>query len=117
MRAIPSAETKLAEAANVPDTPEVQRGRRVLGGSMVLVAIRCTLQYVVLPFLLPLLGASTRLSLWFTAALEVGALALMAFNIWRLWNTSWRWRYLALCALTGSLLVLFLVLDIQALMK
>jgi hypothetical protein len=114
MSAIPSAETKLADA---PDTPEVQRGRRVLGGSMALVAIRCTLQYVLLPFVLPLLGASTRLSLWLTAALEVGALALMAFNIWRLWNTAWRWRYLALCALTGSLLLLFLYLDIQALLQ
>jgi hypothetical protein len=95
--------------------PDIEAGRRVLGGSMVVVAIRCTLQYVVLPFVLPFLGVGTQVSLWLSAALEVFALGLMVYNVRRLWRTSWRWRYLGLSLVMGAVLVMFLVLDLQAL--
>jgi len=95
--------------------PDVEVGRRVLGGSMVVVAIRCTLQYVVLPFVLPFLGVGAQVSLWLSAVLEVFALGLMVYNVRRLWRTSWRWRYLGLSLVMGAVLVLFLVLDLQAL--
>jgi hypothetical protein len=104
-----------SQAEVVELDPDVEVGRRVLGGSMVIVAIRCTLQYVVLPFVLPLLGIGTQVSLWLSSALEVFALGMMVYNVRRLWRTSWRWRYLGLSLLMGSVLVMFLIIDLQAL--
>lgn len=94
---------------------DIVHGQRVLGSSLAIVAIRCTLQYVILPFVLPLLGFSGQLSLWLSAALEIFALGMMVYNVRRLWRTSWRWRYLGLSVLMGSMLLMFLILDLQAL--
>lgn len=98
-----------------PTTPTTNNGDRVVGGAMLWVAVRCTLQYVLLPFVLPLIGLNDSFSAWLSAAISLFALGMMVFNIRRLWPTSWRWRYLALSAVTGSIIVLFLALDIQAL--
>jgi hypothetical protein len=98
---------------NAPTQKEGGRAEKVLGGSMVWVAIRCTLQYVVLPFILPLFGVSGVLSAWLSLVIEVVAVGMIAYNIRRLWPTSWRWRYIGLSA--GMLVVmgLFAYLDVM----
>ncbi len=98
-----------------PET-RLKRSDRILGGSLIFVAIRCTLQYVVLPFILPLFGVGGVVSILISLVLEVFALALMAFNVWQLWPTSWRWRYLALSVVMASLVGVFIYTDIVALM-
>jgi len=98
-----------------PET-RLKRGDRILGGSLVFVAIRCTLQYVVLPFILPLIGLGGSLTIVISLVLEVFALGLMAFNVWQLWPTSWRWRYLALSAVMASLVGIFIYMDVRVLL-
>lgn len=98
------------------DEQEVEHGRRVITRSFLVVALRCTLQYIVLPFVLPFLGVSGRLSIWLSAALEIFALGLMAFNVRRLWHTSWRWRYIGLSVLTGSIILIMLTIDVLMLL-
>jgi len=105
------------QAVDPHDEKEVEHGQRVLTRSVMVVALRCTLQYIVLPFMLPLLGVSSRLSIWLSGALELFALGLMAFNVRRLWNTSWRWRYIGLSTLTGSFLLIMLYIDLMTLLK
>ncbi|GAB4579955.1 MAG: hypothetical protein Fur0022_26940 [Anaerolineales bacterium] len=99
-------------------TPEtrLKRSDRILGGSLVFVAIRCTLQYVVLPFILPLFGVGGAFSVVISLVLEVFALGMMGYNVWQLWDTSWRWRYLALSAMMSTLVGIFIVLDVRILM-
>lgn len=94
----------------------LKRSDRILGGSFVFVAIRCTLQYVVLPFILPLFGIGGTFSVILSLALEIFALGLMAYNVWQLWPTSWRWRYLALSAVAATLVSIFIYTDVVALM-
>jgi hypothetical protein len=79
---------------NLPGDSDIRRGDRILGGSMVFVAVRCTLQYVILPFILPLFGLSDAISVALSTVLEVVALGMIVYNVIRLWNTNWRWRYL-----------------------
>ncbi len=98
---------------NLPDNRDVQRGDRILGASMVFVAVRCTIQYIILPFVLPLFGLADAVSVVFSAVLEVFALGMIAYNLVRLWNTSWRWRYLALSVVMAGLIGTFLFMDIQ----
>lgn len=105
------------EGLDPHDEKEIEHGQRVLSSSVMVVAIRCTLQYVALPFVLPLIGVSSRVSIWLSGALELFALGFMAYNVRRLWNTSWRWRYIGLSALTASVLLFFLYEDVVALLK
>jgi hypothetical protein len=43
------------------------------------------------------------------------ALGMMAYNVWQLWDTSWRWRYLALSVMMSAIVGVFIVLDVRAL--
>jgi hypothetical protein len=86
-----------------------------MGGSMVFVAVRCTLQYIILPFVLPLVGLSGTLSVAISAIIDVVALGMIAYNIKRLWYTNWRWRYLGLSVVMILIIGLFLFLDIRIL--
>jgi hypothetical protein len=99
-----------------PASERINRtANRVIGGSMIFVSIRCTLQYVILPFVLPWFGLSGGLSVAISMVLETVALGMIVFNIVQLWNTSWRWRYLALSTVTVSMIGLFLYLDLRIL--
>ncbi|MCC7357956.1 MAG: hypothetical protein IT317_00665 [Anaerolineales bacterium] len=104
------------ELIETPEEEEIEHGRRVLSNSVVVVAIRCTLQYVVLPFLLPLIGLSGAVSVWLSMALELFALGMMVFNVRRLWRTAWRWKYIGLSTLTASFLLIMLYVDVTTLL-
>jgi hypothetical protein len=99
-----------------PSAEVVKRGDRLLAGSLVFVSLRCTLQYIVLPFLLPLLGLRGDLSLSISVAIDLIALATIAYNVRRLWNTSWRWRYLGLAAVMVAFIVFMLYQDARLLL-
>ncbi|HMN28479.1 MAG TPA: hypothetical protein PKE45_10030 [Caldilineaceae bacterium] len=96
-----------------PAGPASRRASRVMNGSLIFVATRCTLQYVVLPFVLPWFGIGGRFSVVISAVLEVVALGMIAFNLRQLWNTDWRWRYMGLSVLTVSLIIIFLYFDLR----
>lgn len=87
-----------------------------MGGYIVFVAIRCTLQYVLLPFVLPFIGLNDSVSVAISAVIDVIALGMIAYNIRRLWNTSWRWRYVALSVVMVTILAVFLVKDFNFLL-
>lgn len=102
---------KRSELLVGPSPAQLKRSDRLTGGYLVFVAVRCTLQYVLLPFALPFLGFSGAWSTGIAATIDVLALGLISFNVVQLWNTSWRWRYLALSVVMVSLLLIFLYQD------
>jgi hypothetical protein len=100
---------------DTPSTQQIRRTDRLVGSYLVFVAVRCTIQYVLVPFVLPFFGLGGTLSTAVAIAIDLLALGMIAFNIWRLWGTSWRWRYLALSAVMITILVIFLYNDLRAL--
>jgi len=103
-----------------PSTPPaevVKRGDRLMTGSLIFVSVRCTLQYIVLPFVLPLFGLRNDLSFGISAVIDLIALATIAYNVRRLWNTSWRWRYLGLAAAMVAFIAFMLYQDINLLLS
>jgi hypothetical protein len=96
-----------------PSPAEVKSSDRLMGGYILFVAVRCTLQYVLLPFVLPFVGLSNSISVGISAVIDVFALGMISYNIRRLWGTSWRWRYLALSVIMVSILAVFLVNDFK----
>ena len=100
---------------NIPNQTIVKRSDRIMGGSLLFVAVRCILQYVLLPFALPFFGLTSALSVGISLALEVVAVAMIAYNIKVLWHTSWRARYLALSAIFLLIIGIFTYMDLQIL--
>jgi len=106
----------LATKVNPPTPEAVKRGDRLLTGSVIFVSVRCTLQYIVLPFLLPLAGLRGDLSAGISAAIDLIALAAIAYNVRRLWNTSWRWRYIGLGLAMSGVIIFMLYQDVRILL-
>jgi hypothetical protein len=96
-----------------PTDTQIRQTDQIMGGSMAFVALRCTLQYIVLPFVLPLFGLSGAISAVLSMIIDVFALGMIGYNIRRLWFTSWRWRYLALSMVMILVIGLFLYNDLR----
>lgn len=99
-----------------PTQQEIRRTDRYTGGYLLFVCVRCTIQYILLPFVLPLVGVRGNLATSLSLAIDVIALTVIVFNVYRLWNTSWRYRYLALSVVMVGILLVFMYHDIQALL-
>jgi hypothetical protein len=106
----------MTTSSSTPPAEVIKRGDRLMTGSLIFVSVRCTLQYVVLPFLLPLVGLRSDLSLGISAVIDAIALATIAYNVRRLWNTTWRWRYLGLAAVMVCFIIFMLYQDARPLL-
>lgn len=102
---------------NEPTPIQNRRASRAVTGSIVFSAVRCTIQYLLLPFVIPWLGITGTISAAASLILEVGAIGIISYNIKVLWTTSWRWRYLPVALLMLGILVVFTYLDIQTLLS
>lgn len=99
-----------------PPTPqEIRRTDRYTGGYLLFVCVRCTIQYILLPFVLPLLGLGGSIATSISIAIDFLALGLICFNVYRLWDTSWRYRYLALSVIMVGIIFVFLYNDLRSL--
>ena len=92
---------------------------RAVTFAVLLAALRCTVQYVLLPFVLPWAGLAAAVPPWVTLAL--GALALVSLaravrQLWRLGHAH-RWSYLLLGLVVMAALLLFIAVDLRALLR
>ena len=92
---------------------------RAVTFAVLLAALRCTVQYVLLPFVLPWVGLAVEVPPWVTLAL--GALALVSLvravrQLWRLRHAH-RWSYLVLGLVLMAALLLFIAVDLRALLR
>ena len=76
--------------------PVLAFGTMVIGVPLLLTAVRCTLQYIVVPFVLPLFSVSGTFSPAVNILAGVLSLGVILYNLKRLWRTNWRNRYLLL---------------------
>ena len=91
---------------------------RTVSCAVLLAALRCTAQYVLLPFVLPWAGLAAAVPPWATLALGTLALASLARAVRQLWRLRHpqRWRYVLLGLVVMTALVLFIVVDLRALL-
>ena len=87
------------------------------GASLIFSGIRCTLQYAILPFVLPVIGVATNAAVPLLLLLNVLAMVSIVFSLRRFWTVGYkyRWQYLFVAFFALILLTAFLIMDIQAL--
>lgn len=90
---------------------------RAFGFSLVFSGVRCILQYVILPFVLPLVGLTTDAAVPLTLAINVVALVSVLYSLRRFWQVNYKhkWQYLPIAVTAAILLSAFIVLDLYAL--
>jgi uncharacterized membrane protein len=100
--------------ASAENPPIAQFGTVVIGIPLVLTAIRCTLQYILVPFVLPLLGVSSTFSPLANMAAGLFSVGVILYNLKTLWNTSWRKRYLLIACLFVPFILVSVYFDLVA---
>lgn len=113
-----------ADDAAAPDRTAVDAGndhraheaaaQRAFSTSILVSAVRCTLTYVVLPFLAPLLGIASDVGPGLGLAIGVVAIASNILTIRRFHAAQhrWRWAYTAIAVSIIGLLTVLMVQDI-----
>ena len=85
--------------------------------SLMFSGARCILQYVLLPFLLPIVGIAAEATLPILLLINLVAMASIFFSLRRFWTIGYahRWRYLVVATAALVLLVAFTVYDFSKL--
>jgi hypothetical protein len=90
---------------------------RALTFSLIFSGVRCTVQYVLLPFVLPLFGIVGGLSIGLVALIDLLALSSIIFSLRRFWQLRHprRWEYLMFSLVILLVIALFLWDDFRRL--
>jgi len=93
-----------------------ERAERAFGLSLAFSGIRCVLQYVVLPFVLPLLGIATSAASQINLVISLLAVVAIISSLRRFWKVRYhyRWQYLAVALVTLAILTTFILMDLGA---
>ena len=74
--------------------------------SILVAAFRCTLMYIVLPFVLPIIGVAADVGPWIGLPISIAAIIAITMSIRRFWRAdhSKRWHYTVL----GTVVICFM---------
>lgn len=89
---------------------------RLFSTTILISAVRCTLAYVVFPWLLPVLGITRDLGPGLGLAIGAVAIAFNVVSIRRFHTTDHRWKW-PVSALNATVIVLLSVLAVQDLLE
>src|SRR5581483_769328 len=83
--------------------------QRALTFGLLLSALRCTVQYILLPVVLPWAGFAAAIPTWILLLLGIVAIGFLARNVRNLWmlHHARRWRYFALASIATAALLVF----------
>ncbi|MDA8263363.1 MAG: hypothetical protein M0Z47_11110 [Actinomycetota bacterium] len=104
---------RVPEASDSSGTAREQAAERLFSFAMVLSGLRCTLSYVILPFVIPALGLGAMAKVGPEIGIPIGVVALFfdVKGIRRFWvaGHKWRWQmtfiYLAVIGLVTYLVI------------
>ncbi len=94
-----------------------RKAENALTFSLLFSGMRCLLQYVALPFVLPIVGMAAEAAIPLLLVINILAMASIYFSLRRFWTILYahRWTYLLVAAAALILLLAFTVYDIAQL--
>ncbi len=96
---------------------QTRRAENALTLSLMFSGLRCILQYVLLPFLLPIVGIAADATIPILLLINLMAMASIFFSLRRFWTIGYkhRWGYLAVALAALTLLLAFTLYDLMKL--
>lgn len=91
---------------------------RAFGFSLIFSGVRCVLQYVILPFVLPVIGVTIEAAVPLVLAINIVAVFFILYSVRRFWeiNYKYKWQYLPLAFVALIILGVFIALDMNVLL-
>jgi hypothetical protein len=97
--------------------PDESDAQRAFNFSLIFTGIQCTLQYIIFPFILPLLGVATSVTLPLLIAINILAIISMLFSLRRFWQINYKhkWVYLLMSLVLIAAQIAFISVGISRL--
>ena len=104
-------------AAAADEMSQTRRAENALTISLLFSGVRCILQYVVLPFFLPIFGVAADATVPILLLINLIAMVSIFLSLRRFWTIGYkhRWHYLMVAIAALTLLIAFTVYDISKL--
>lgn len=97
------------------EIPQVSaNAERTFNASIAVSAVRCIIQYVILPFVLPVIGVTTRAAIPISLTINIIAIGAIVLSLRRFWlvNYKGKWTYLGIASAALCLLIVFIAADL-----
>lgn len=80
--------------------------------------VRCIIMYVILPFVLPIIGLAGNSADWLDIGINFVAIGAIIFSLRRFWRINYKrkWQYFPVAIVALFLLTAFIALDISTLL-
>ena len=101
-----------APVSRTTPAPQVDQATRVFSRSILISAIRCTLSYVVLPWILPAVGIAAGVGPWIGVVISPVAIGFNIASIRRFWLADHKWKW-PITVLNLSVIVLLVILFVD----
>ena len=87
--------------------------------SVLVAAVRCTLMYIVLPFVLPVIGVASGVGPWIGLPISIAAIVAIMMSIRRFWRAdhSKRWHYTVLGTVVIGFMIFLIVKDLSEILS
>lgn len=112
----PAADQAVRRFLRIPDGPPAPEGaaQRAFSTSILVSATRCILTYVVLPFVIPIIGIAKNVGPALGVPIGIAAIVCNVLTIRRFFAADhrWRWAYTGLALVIISLLIVMMAKDI-----
>ncbi|MCC6804127.1 MAG: hypothetical protein IT319_14700 [Anaerolineae bacterium] len=91
-----------------------ERAQNAMKFSLIFSGVRCTLQYVVLPVVLPIFGIAGAVAVPFLLVINVLAIVSILYSVRRFWqiNYKYKWHYLGFSVVMLVILASFIASDL-----
>ncbi|MFN7209124.1 MAG: hypothetical protein ACK4P1_01865 [Aggregatilineales bacterium] len=109
----PPAQTRAAALEQPPAAAE-----RAFNLSLAISAVRCIIQYTILPFVLPVIGVATNAAVPISLAINLIAVVAIFFSLRRFWQTNYKgkWQYLIIATFALIFIAVFVYADLTKLL-
>ena len=90
---------------------------RAFSFALLFSGVRCIIMYVVLPFILPIIGIAGNFGLAIDIVINLVAIGAIFYSLRRFWQVDYKrkWQYLPVAVVALFLLIAFIVLDVVTL--
>jgi hypothetical protein len=109
------------QPASLSDNPSQERAaegaKRALTASLLFSGVRCILMYVIIPFVLPLIGVTGVFASQLDILINLVAIAALIYSVRRFWQINYHGKvaYTLVAVVAFVFLLIFIALDLRAL--
>ncbi len=107
----------MTEVIDIQQEQKTRKAERAFTFSLIVSGIRCTLMYIILPFILPAIGITGAFASQVDIIINLIAMGALIYSVRRFWQINYQWKlaYTAVAVVAFIILTAFIALDLRAL--